>query len=197
MTFFNKHDLTHCVAWTLYHLFEKQIIYYLAEEVFWLACESFSEIIYVLVLFLLIIGQLVIWHFDYFFFLFQIIDHHHQQQGLQLNFVSFWIISRLFFYGVTRFHMYIGSGSTQHRVSGWWVKCHVNVFIICVVTNWNWNRDCKNISSNIRSLSVMFANLSNLANSIGHNDVRFFPCVEIMWFGWYFRKYYLIQWKIW
>ena len=148
-------------------------------------------------LFLEISGHLEKWHCNYFLLVFQIIEYLNQQKRLYLNFDCFWIISRLFFHGITRFHMYIGSRSTHHRVSGFWVKCHVNIFIICVVTNWNWNRDCKNISSNIRSLSVMFSNLSNLSNSIGHNEIRFFPCVEIMWFGWYFRKYYLIQWKIW
>ena len=39
--------------------------------------------------------------------------------------------------------MYSSSGSRQHSVSGWWVKCHINIFVICFVTKWNWNIDFK------------------------------------------------------
>ena len=99
------------------------------------------------------------------------------------------IIWRLFFNAVSRFLMYSRSVSRQHSVSGLWVKCHINVFIIYVVTKWNWNRDCKNIRSHVRSLSVLFAKFLNSADSISHNKIGYsiLPNVVIMIFGWYLK----------
>ena len=83
----------------------------------------------------------------------------------------------------------------QNSVSGCWVNCHINVYIICVVKKWNWNRDCKKISSYVRSLSVMFANFWKSANSSSHNKISniFLPNIENMLFGRYFWKFYLIK----
>ena len=117
------------------------------------------------------IGQLVKWHCDYFFFVVKMIKNHHQQKRLQIILVVFWIIWRLFFYGVSRFLMYTSSDSRRQSVIGWFIKCHINIFIICVVTEWNLNRDCKNISRHVRLISVLFAKFVNLADSVGHNRI--------------------------
>ena len=103
-----------------------------------------------------------------FFFVFQIIEHHLQQQRLQLNFDHFWIIWELFFNAFSRFLMYCSSNSRQFSVSGLLVKFHINVFIISIVKKLNWDRDCNNNSRNARSLSVLFAKSVNSDYSVGH-----------------------------
>ena len=87
----------------------------------------------------------------------------------------------------------------QHSVGRLLFNCRINVFIICVVNKWNWNRDCKKISIHARSLSILLAKFVNSADYVSHNEISniFLPNVEIMRFGWYFWKYYLIKWKIW
>ena len=106
-----------------------------------------------------------------FFFVFQIIEHHRQQQRLQLNFDHFWIIWGLFFNAFSRFLVYIISFSRQHSVVRLLVNCRINVFIICVVNKWNWNRDCKKISIHARSLSILLAKFVNSADYVSHNEI--------------------------
>ena len=71
--------------------------------------------------------------------------------------IIFWMFWWFFFNGVSRFLVYSSSGSSRHIDSVWWVKCHINFFIICILKKWNWNRDCNNISSQVRALSILFA----------------------------------------
>ena len=63
----------------------------------------------------------------------------------------------------------------------------------------NWNSDCKKIISHVRSLYFMFAKFVNLDYFVSQNEINniFLPNVEIMRFGWYFWKCYLIKWTIW
>ena len=126
---------------------------------------------FVLVLFLQMLGHIVKWQCDYFFFVFQMIENHHQKKLLKLKFDHFWIIWRPFFNSVSRFLMYISSGSRQHSVIGLWAKFHINVFIICVVTKLNWTGDCRNIISHVRSLYILFVKFVNLNNSVSHNEI--------------------------
>ena len=122
-------------------------------------------------------------HGDYFFFVFQIIEHHLQQQRLQLNFDHFWIIWELFFNAFSRFLVYIISFSRQHSVGRLLVNCRINVFIICVVTKLNWNRDYKRISIRVRSMYVMFAEFVNLAASVFHNRISNIFCQMLkLWY---------------
>ena len=132
-------------------------------------------------LFLQILVHLVKWNF---LLVFKIIEHHHQQQCLQFNFDRFFIVWGFFFNGVIRFLIYSSRGSRRRSGSGWLVNFHINIFIICVVTKWNWKRECKNISSHVRSPSVLFAKFVNLIYSVGHNGTRIFFNVEMMIFGW-------------
>ena len=110
----------------------------------------------------------------------------------------FLFFCRFSFNGVSRFLMYIINGIRRHSNSVWWVKCHINAVISCVVTLWNWDRDCNNISSRVRLISVLFSKFANLANSVDHNGTIFFfvKCLNYDIFI-IVMKNYLIKWKIW
>ena len=139
-----------------------------------------------MMLFLQMLEHLVKWHCDYFFFVFQMIEHNSQQQRLKLDSDFFIIFCRFFFNGVSRFFTYSSSFSRQHSVSGWWVKCCIIFLMFCVVAILNWDRDCNMISIRVRSISVLFAKFVNSTNSVGHSGIRtiFLRNVEIMRFGW-------------
>ena len=171
--------LTH-VIWhnvqheNFYHLFENKNILFLVEEVFWLAYSSFYLIISVLVLFLQMLGYLVKWHCDYFYWSLKLLSIIVNINICNWILIVFGTVCKLFFNGVSRCLMYISSGSRQCSVSGWWFLVSYQCFIFCVLTLWNWDRDYKKISSNVMSLSVLFAKFVKSADSVGHNGMSNF-----------------------
>ena len=123
-------------------------------------------------------GEVKLW---LFFLVFQIIEHHCQHQHFKLNIDRFSIFWIFFFNGVIRFVIYTISASIWHIVIGWRVNCHINVFITCVVTKWNKDRECKNISIHVSLPSILFAKFVNSADSVGHNGTSNIFCQMLKW----------------
>ena len=124
-----------------YHIFENKNILFLVEICFTCLCKFYLND-FCIDFFLQMIGWLVKLKCEYFPVVIQTIEHHHQHQSLQFKFDHFLFCLQIFFNGISRFIMYSSSCSEFHNVSGWWVKCHINVVILCVLKLLNWDRLC-------------------------------------------------------
>ena len=69
--------------------------------------------------------------------------------------------------------MYSSSGSRRRSVIAWWVKFHISVLILCLVTLLNLDRGCMNISSHVRPFYVFFK-FVNSSNSVDNNGMSNF-----------------------
>ena len=87
--------------------------------------------------------SIIIRHCGYFPWFFKLINRIINSNFCNWILIFFLTIWRLFFGGFSRFLVYSSSVSRRHIVSGLLVKCHINFFIVCVVTKWNLNRYCK------------------------------------------------------
>ena len=119
--------------------------------------------IYVLILFLQLLGNLVKWHCDYLPWCFKVLSIIINSNVCNWILIIFWIICSLFFNCVGRFCMYSSSGSRRRSVSGLWVKCHIKIYIFSVVKKFNWCRDCRKIS-----IHFSVENIPRPLISLGH-----------------------------
>ena len=121
-------------------------------------------------------GEMTLW---LFILVFKIIEHHQQQQRLQLDYDSFLVFLRIIFQWCLQ-----GLSCTATVIIADLVLVYGELSVVSmfyrfccdtlkffVVRLWSWDRYCKRISSNGGSISVMFSKFVTSDDSVGHNGM--------------------------